>query len=105
MTIYRECTYEKTGTITVRATGVPVDITTWEFDAVLRNAAGESLLEMSTAEGHFIVTSGTDGEFAIRLTEDETEALAAGPVSFALYRIDDGRVRLGLAKDLVVERD
>jgi len=102
MPIDRGCVYEKNVTIKNRSDGRPVDISTWQFDASLKDEADNELLAMSTSGGHFTVLEGDDGFYLkIALTEAETEALTPGQVSFVLYRSNDGRKRLGRGSDLV----
>lgn len=105
--IYRGTYHSKNFRFTTRSDGQPIDITTWQFDASLKDGTGTTVLEMSTADGHFTVTSGESGTMRWALTEAQTEALEVGPVSFALYRTDaaEGRLRLFGAIEQVRDQD
>lgn len=105
MPIYRGCIYEKFVTFQDRSTGEPIDITTWQFDATMKDGAGATVLAMTTAGGHFAVTDGPNGRMKIALTTAETQAMAAGPVTFGLYRTDGNRRRLGRCAEQVREQD
>ena len=101
MPIDRGCVYNKTIQFKTRTDGQPIDVTTWQLDASLKNAAGTEVLAMSTSGGHFTATEPLLGKIRISLTEAETTALAAGPVSFVIHRTDGDRSRLGKATELV----
>lgn len=101
MSIDRGCIYQKNIQFLDRSTGQPTDISTWEFEATIRNSDEEAELEMSTANGHFTVFDGENGWLRISLTEAETTGLTAGAVTFVLYRTDGGRRRIGRASEIV----
>jgi FtsP/CotA-like multicopper oxidase with cupredoxin domain len=97
MPIDRGCLFSKDGQFKNRSDGQPVDVSTWQFEASLKDSEGEEVLTMSTRGGHFTVFDGPNGWLRIALTEAETTALEAGPVSFTIYRTDGGRRRFGRA--------
>lgn len=101
MPIDRGCVYEKDIQFKNRSTGQPVDISTWEFEASLKDADGTEMLAMSTAGGHFTVFDGTNGWFRLSMTEAETTALTAGLATAVLYRTDGSRRRYGKFSDIV----
>lgn len=107
MPIYRETYYSKTIQFKDRSTGQPVDISTWQFAASLKDETGEEVLALSTGAGHFTVFDGPNGWLRFALSVAETTALEAGPVSFALYRTDgaNGTIRFGRGEDVVRDKD
>lgn len=105
--IYRGCYYSKDIQFKTRSDGQPVDISTWQFAANLKDGTGTTVLAMSTSGGHFAVTDGPNGWVRFALTVAQTLALVAGPVTFALYRTDatEGRTRLFRASEQVHDQD
>lgn len=101
MPIDRGCVFTKDVQFKNKTDGQPVPITTWQFEASLKNEAGEEQLPMSTSGGHFTVFDGPKGWLRISMTEAETEALDAGPISAVLYRTDGGRKRYATFSDIV----
>jgi hypothetical protein len=101
MPIDRGCVYSKAIQFKTRSNGLPIDISTWEFEASLKGADGTEQLAMSTTEGHFTVFDGPNGWMRILVPPDETIDLEAGPVSAAFYRTDGERTRLGKFSELV----
>lgn len=106
MPIYRGCVYEKAIQFKDRSTGQPVNITTWEFEAIWKDGQGATALEMSTGEGHFSVSDGENGWVTLAINGTDSEAMAAGPVTAGLYRTDGGeRRRIGVMTEQVREQD
>lgn len=107
MPIRRGTYYSKSLQYKARSTGQPVDISTWQFEANLLDETGATALEMSTGGGHFTVFDGENGWLRWALSVAETEALAAGPVTFELYRTDasEGRRYILWASDLVKDQE
>lgn len=107
MPIYRGCAYSKDIQFKTRSDGLPVDVSTWQFEANLKDESGTIVLAMSTSESHFAVFDGTNGWLRWALTPTQSLALVAGPVSFALYRTDavEGRKRIFRAVDQVRDQD
>lgn len=107
MAIYRGVKYSKAIQFKNRSTGLPIDVSTWQFAADLKDESGATVLAMSTGGGQFTVFDGENGWLRFSLTVAETDALDAGPVSFGLYRTDevDGPSRFGRAVEQVRERD
>lgn len=105
--IYRGCYFSKDIQVKNRSDGQPVDISTWQFDSNLKDGSGTTVLAMSSGGGHFTVTDGTDGAFRLALTVAQTQALAVGPVSGAIYRTDaaEGRKRLASFTEQVRDQD
>lgn len=105
MPIYRGAKYSKYPSFADRSTRQPVPINGWEFEMVLRSDAGAELLTMSTADGHFSVSSAENGQFRIYLTAEQTADLPLGNVNGALMRTDepDGPTRIGTFKDIVLD--
>lgn len=101
MPIDRGCLYSKDVQFQTRSNGQPVPISTWEFEASLKDAAGVEQIAMSTSGGHFTVFDGENGWLRIALTEAETLSLEPGQVSFVIYRTDGGRRRFAKATELV----
>lgn len=101
MPIDRGCIYEKAIQFKNRSDGQPVDISTWQFEASLKDASGADVLAMTTGGGHFTVTDGPNGWLNIAMTPAETTALVAGPVTFTIYRTDGDRRRYARASDTV----
>jgi hypothetical protein len=107
MAIYRGCYWSKIGQVKNRSDGQPVDISTWQFEANLKDGTDATVLAMSSAGSHFTVTDGDDGLFRISMTTAQTQALAAGPVTAAIYRTDavEGRTRIARFTEQVREQD
>lgn len=107
MPIDRGCQYSKAIQFVQRSDGQPIDISTWTFEAALKDGAGTDVLDMSTSGGHFTVFDGPNGWLRFKLSAVETQALAAGPVSFVLKRTDhaDGPIRLGIGSDIVRDEE
>lgn len=101
MPIDRGCIYEKSIQFKTRSDGQPIDVTTWQFAASLKDQSGAEALAMTTAGGHFTVTDGPNGWLTVAMTEAETTALVAGPVNFTIYRTDGSRRRYARASELV----
>ena len=58
--------------------GVPVDISTWQFEMMVRKTPSSDtvILELSSGNGKIVfVTDGTDGKIQLVLTASETSAL------------------------------
>lgn len=107
MAIYRGCYFSKDIQFKNRSTGQPTDITTWQFDASLKDETDTEVLAMSTGVGHFTVTDGENGWLRLALTQTETGNLSAGPVTGAVYRTDavEGRKRIFRFSEQVREQD
>lgn len=101
MAIDRGCVYSKNIQFLNRSDGQPIDISTWQFEATVRDEDGDAVLEMSTSNGNFTVFDGPNGWLRLSMTEEQTEALEAGPVTFVIYRMDVDRQRFGKASELV----
>ena len=72
------------------ADGEFVDVTGWEFKADIRldRRDTETLLELTTSNGGFVVTDGPGGKFEFRLTAEQTAALPLGKLVFDVLRTD-----------------
>lgn len=107
MAIYRGCYWSKLGQVKNSSDGQPVDISTWQFEANLKDGTGATVLAMSTGGGHFTVTDGPNGIFRISMTTAQTQALVAGPVTAAIYRTDaaEGRQRIARFTEQVRDQD
>lgn len=66
------------------------DITSWEFSADIRDNRTDSTEELSltTANGGFVVTSGANAQFEMRMTAAQTLSLPTGRMVFDVLRTD-----------------
>lgn len=96
------CIYSRDIQFKQRSDGSIVDVSTWEFEATLRDKDGTALLEMTTGGEHFTAIKGDDG-WLIRMSipAASTTDFTPGPVTAVLYRTDGDRKRFGKFSDIV----
>lgn len=70
-----------------RTTALPTNITGWALQAQIRENLDEAvLLDLTTANGGLVITSGTGGRLEIRITAAQTALLPVGRVLFDVRR-------------------
>ena len=89
MSIYRGTYWSQTFTLT-DADGVAIDITGYEFEADLRDAVADadSLLNLTTANGGFAVTTAASGIFIMTVTAAQSLLLPLKRLVFDVHRTD-----------------
>jgi hypothetical protein len=89
MAAYQGTYYTKTFVFKDADTLVPLDISTWEFSAMLRDRNDTAeLLELTTANGGWAVTDGPNGEVEMRITADQTAELPVAKLVFDVLRTE-----------------
>lgn len=69
--------------------GAALNITGWEFAASIKGQDGTEVIDASTADGHFTVSSAEGGEMLFALTAVQTAALTdTQMIKFDLTRTD-----------------
>jgi hypothetical protein len=83
-------TYYAVGFTFKDADDAVIDITGWEFEADFKeNRADETaLVNLTTANGGFLVTDATGGRMEMRLTAVQTALLTVGRIVFDVVRTD-----------------
>lgn len=90
MPVYQGAYFSQTFIIKSQATGLAVDVTGWTFRVQVRDnvADATSLLELTTANGGFVVTNGPAGQVTLKITAAQATALPVGKMHFDVMRTD-----------------
>jgi hypothetical protein len=98
MPAYQGTYFAKTFILQDATTEEPIDITGWEFRAMLRDNLDdeEAALELTTDNGGFEIVSAEDGSFQMIITADQTADLDIARYLFDVIRTDhaDGPIYL-----------
>jgi hypothetical protein len=72
------------------SSNTPIDITGWEFRGMIRDNRSDPdfLVELTTANGGFLVINGTSGRLQFTLSPIQTASLPTGRVMFDVERTD-----------------
>jgi len=90
MPIYRGTYYPRVFAFT-GVGGAPVDITGWEFQSHFRaskDAPDPPLLDLTSANGGWVVTNGPGGLLQMNILSAQTELLTSSKVYFDVLRTD-----------------
>lgn len=89
MSVHRGAIWTQRFVLKYASTGLPIDITGWEFKADFqRTPTSDELVTLTSANGGFSIISALDGTFQMLLTDDQTELLPVGRVKFDVIRTD-----------------
>lgn len=105
MPIFTKSDYSRDLRLLSRATKLPLDLTGFTFELVVKAARGDAqpLLALTLGQG-LACPIPTSGSVQITLTAAQTSAIGAGDRPWALYRTDGGR-RLSLASGKMIVRE
>jgi hypothetical protein len=83
-------TYYAVGFNFVDSNNVAVDITGWTFDADIKDNRTDTtaLVNLTTANGGFVVTDGPNGRVEMRISAVNTALLPIGGMVFDVLRTD-----------------
>lgn len=90
MPIYRGTYYTRTFQFTDEA-GAALDITGWEFQSYWRagkSDTGDPLLDLTTANGGWLVTNGVGGLLQLKILAAQTPLLTGSKAFFDVLRTD-----------------
>lgn len=99
MPAFQSTRYTRNVMLKSQSTGGPIDITGWEFRGMIRDARDDPnppLVELTTANGGFIIVDGMNGRLQFTLSPLQTAGLPIGRMMFDVERTDhiDGPIWL-----------